>query len=309
MIWDGVIVGAGISALWLASELQRQNKKIVLIEKSSGLGGRIATRRSPPCIFDHGAQFIKTPSVFPAGASHWFSQNGFDYYTFAGGMTQWPKQLSQNLGIRKSEKVLTLQEASDFIEVTTDLGLKYRCKKLFITAPLPQGLEILSESGLSFPEELAQISYAKALVGLFHLDPSALNIKLPPYQGHVNENIFSVSDQQSKNVSPEPALTVVMTPSFSEKNFDDPDAESLEKTTQALLAHIALSPSQADKVFLSRQLKKWRFSHPLQTYAKPFELVGSHKNIVLLGDAFGGPSINGALRSAEAVAKFSADRP
>jgi hypothetical protein len=40
------------------------------------------------------------------------------------------------------------------------------------------------------------------------------------------------------------------------------------------------------------------YSHPLKTHTAPFERVGTLKNIFLLGDAFGGGSLSGAIRSA-----------
>jgi renalase len=56
-----IIVGAGISGLAAAYHLNQHapSLRIHCIEKSRGIGGRVATRRRDGAIFDHGAQFFR----------------------------------------------------------------------------------------------------------------------------------------------------------------------------------------------------------------------------------------------------------
>ena len=51
-------VGAGLSALSAAGVLRRAGFSVRLFEKSSGPGGRMATRRAGLYVFDHGAQYF-----------------------------------------------------------------------------------------------------------------------------------------------------------------------------------------------------------------------------------------------------------
>ena len=51
------IIGAGLSGLVVARQLGHM-ANVTIFEKSKGVGGRIATRRSGPYSFDHGAQFF-----------------------------------------------------------------------------------------------------------------------------------------------------------------------------------------------------------------------------------------------------------
>ena len=53
------IIGAGISGLVCARLLVEQGMEVTVFEKSRGVGGRMATRRTPEgCHFDHGAQYF-----------------------------------------------------------------------------------------------------------------------------------------------------------------------------------------------------------------------------------------------------------
>ena len=53
------VIGAGISGLVCARLLVEQGMEVTVFEKSRGVGGRMATRRTPEgCHFDHGAQYF-----------------------------------------------------------------------------------------------------------------------------------------------------------------------------------------------------------------------------------------------------------
>ena len=53
------IVGAGLSGVTCAASLHEQGISVRVFEKSRGIGGRMATRRTPAGLhFDHGAQYF-----------------------------------------------------------------------------------------------------------------------------------------------------------------------------------------------------------------------------------------------------------
>src|ERR671910_2039609 len=53
-----IVVGAGISGLLAAHELQSEGWRVTVLDKGRGVGGRMATRRLGEGNFDHGAQFF-----------------------------------------------------------------------------------------------------------------------------------------------------------------------------------------------------------------------------------------------------------
>ena len=52
------VIGAGIAGIACARTLQQAGHTVQLFEKSQGVGGRMATRRSPFGSFDHGTQYF-----------------------------------------------------------------------------------------------------------------------------------------------------------------------------------------------------------------------------------------------------------
>lgn len=61
--WDAVVVGAGIAGLCAAGELAAAGRRVLVLDKSRGVGGRLATRRVGEAVCDHGAQFFTVRSA------------------------------------------------------------------------------------------------------------------------------------------------------------------------------------------------------------------------------------------------------
>jgi len=53
-----LVIGAGLSGLTLAQALRQSGLDVSIIEKSGGIGGRLATRQDETGSFDHGAQYV-----------------------------------------------------------------------------------------------------------------------------------------------------------------------------------------------------------------------------------------------------------
>ena len=53
------IVGAGMTGLTAAAELQKEGIEVFLLDKGKSVGGRMATRRVGDGKADHGAQFFE----------------------------------------------------------------------------------------------------------------------------------------------------------------------------------------------------------------------------------------------------------
>ncbi len=59
---DVAIIGAGLAGVAAAGDLAAAGKSVLLIDKSRGIGGRMATRRHAGTRIDHGAQFFTARS-------------------------------------------------------------------------------------------------------------------------------------------------------------------------------------------------------------------------------------------------------
>jgi renalase len=301
------IIGAGICGLTLANKLSEESIDNFILEKSKGVGGRLATRRDGEATYDHGAAFYLQSNFEPniwherwqnAGLTKlWFSENERLHFCGASGMTSLAKDLAQNVKVYFSEKVVKLDVSQNSVSVLCESNKFFEAQKIVLTSPLPQVLEILNASQINYPADLNNIVFGKALVGLFEIEDENkieynFNILKP------NSNIFTLANNQAKRISKKFALSVVMSGSWSDQHFKFDDTQIL-----------ALMQIEMQKYFkfemhvIKAQLKKWRYAQPRTVYKDKHVSLNSGQ-IILAGDAFGGGSIAGALRSAQSAFEF-----
>ncbi len=61
---DVAVIGAGMAGLVCAQQLKQAGYSVLVVEKSRGLGGRVATRRLHDIWADHGACYLKPKGEF-----------------------------------------------------------------------------------------------------------------------------------------------------------------------------------------------------------------------------------------------------
>jgi len=181
---DVVIVGAGIAGLSAATELVASGRRVLVLEKSRGVGGRMATRRVGEAVCDHGAQFftVRGPAfggmvteAHAAGSvATWcegFSQaaaidatvtpatDGHARWRGASGMTDLPKRLAAQLPadrcvVRTSVKVAAIGVADGRVWISLDPGPEaggpttMHAAAAIVTSPVPQSLDLFAAGGL-----------------------------------------------------------------------------------------------------------------------------------------------------------------
>ncbi len=321
-----VIVGAGIAGLVAAHELVAAGVDVAMVDKGRSVGGRLATRRIGEARLDHGAQFftVRTPA-FQRRVDDWLDRglldvwnHGFDpdatdghpRYVATGGMNSLAKDLASGLDgttctVETSTMAFTVRHpaaASPSIsgddsvaawEVVIDDATVRTGDAVILTSPLPQSLALLVDSEVEMDSTLMRTEYDRTICLLVTLDrPAAL-----PSTGAVQggDEVFGfIGDNRSKGVSPVDAITFHANPQWSEAHWDD-DAELLE-----LLTHEARR-WLGDATIIEAQVKKWRLATPRSIWPDPC-WASADGTIVMAGDAFAGPKVEGAHNSGLAAA-------
>lgn len=178
-LFDTIIVGAGVSGVACYNELQ-SNQSVLILEKSRGIGGRTSRRSAADASFDMGAQFFTvrdpvfakvierlknrghvaewTPKIDQLYQGNW--RNAKESRRFVGvpAMNSWLKELvdRQHIQFEKTVKKIVQDEGVWSVE-GDDFNINSR--KLVLTQPLPQVLELCSNSNLSLPNQLQSATY------------------------------------------------------------------------------------------------------------------------------------------------------
>jgi renalase len=303
----------------VASKLKSNDVQVKLIDKGRAPGGRMATKEMGGAIFDYGAQFLTTRErIFREMVESWLTKNavkpwyrgplGNMRYVGADGMRAVPKLLSAGLDMALSEKVTGLSFSKGIWQVTTvphgsDKQQKYEADFLVLTAPVPQSLALLVDSGIDLDydeeEELKRIQYRRCISVLAQLNgPAGL-----PNPGAMDLNhpvLRWIGDNSVKGVSPvEGSITISSSVRFADAHWDTPDEERSK-----LLVAAAKPFLKSDIVEFSSH--RWGFSEPTRLYKErqPFRktyLLDEKLRLAMCGDGFGGPRIEAAAMSGIAL--------
>jgi renalase len=315
------VVGAGVAGLTAARALSADHE-VVVLDKGRSVGGRLATRRMGEAVVDHGAQFFTVRGdAFQAQVDDWLDRDiarvwchgfgerpdGHPRYRGTSGMNSLAKDLATGLDHRPGQMVFTCRPTESGWDVVVDDGDVHDADALVLTCPVPQSWALLVQAELGIPEELFRREYHRTIGLLARLDgPSAV-----PQPGGVQFDPADpsapfgfIADNAMKGISPVPALTFHATQPWSTEHWDD-DVETLG----TLLLERA-KPWLGDARVIETQVKKWRFAGPVEPWAEPCWVDDEHR-VVLAGDLFAGPKVEGAynsgLAAADAVRAFTAD--
>jgi predicted NAD/FAD-dependent oxidoreductase len=319
-----IVVGAGISGLLAADGLQRVGWDVTILDKGSGVGGRMATRRVGGGTFDHGAQFFTVRGdrfsdlvdgwVGGGAASEWArgfadadgmpNEDGHPRYRGAGGMTSIPKHVASGLDVRTSERVIRIDAGDDGWDVVCESGLQFEGSTLVLAMPVPQALRLVSSGNHRLPDgarsKLEAVSYDPCLALMLLLDgpsgvpePGGMQIK--------GEPLDWISDNQRKGISDTPAVTIHAGPEWSRSHFEDDEAEITQHLISLASGHLGtdLAPSVVES-----SLARWRYSWVTNSHPEPFLAAPEASPLLFCGDAFGQPKVEGAALSGLAAADY-----
>ena len=302
-----VVVGAGLAGLVAARELAANDVDVSLLDKGRSVGGRLATRRIGDARLDHGAQFftVRTPAFrhrvdewVARGVVHVWNQ-GFDdgvehpRYVGSAGMNSIAKDLATGLEVETSTMAFAVRSGTERRwEVVIDDATVRAADAVLLTSPIPQSLALLIDSGIELDGTLMRTEYDRTIGLLATLDGPP---RLPDTGGVQDpDDVFSfIGDNQSKGVSADPAVTFHANPAWSEAHWDDDDL------LDQLIA--AAAPWLGETSIVEAQVKKWRLATPRTIWPDPCWSTADD-TIVLAGDAFAGPRVEGAHNSGLAAA-------
>ncbi len=311
---DVMVIGAGMAGLIAAAELQRACRRVLVLDKGRGVGGRLASRRIDGATFDHGAQFITTRDPRFAAVLEQGRQDGTmeewcrGFAGAADGHARWrgkpamsavAKYLALDLDLLLEMPVAALHRTGDRWRAETTTGRTFTAGAVVLTPPVPQSLALLDASGIVLAPEmrtrLAAIEYERCLAVMAVLDGAS---RIPPPGGLTPADgpIAWIADNQLKGISAEPAVTIHATHAFSLEHWD----RDRQASGRALLDAAAESLGATVMTF---QVHGWRYSKPMRVDEEPCVLVSQSPPLVLAGDAFAGPRVEGAALSGWAAAQ------
>lgn len=331
---DIAVIGAGLAGLICARQLQRIGYRVAIIEKSRGLGGRVATRRLRETCADHGVRYLENQGELTQQLIQILSDrqilhpwlnvlyqleretlhptSPFLRYAASAGITSVAKFLATDLEICRGQRVVAIAPAANQwelqLESTTGESIpNVQAKALVVAIPAPQALALLeplnSAVPASFLEELRLVEFEPCLSAIATY-PNARQSDLANFAEAItfskDSDLTWLSMESSKRPGDRQAVIVAQSSSeFAQRHLDTTDLQPagrhlLEQATKVGLPWLNMPETL--------QVHRWRYAFASQPLPNQYLETNTPLPLVCSGDWCGGRQIEDALRSGMAAA-------
>ena len=293
------IIGAGITGAAAAYRLSQLGVAADVYETGSNAGGRMARSQLGEAVFDHGAQFFTTrgnefrtlvEAAETEGATRVWTRgfgeapDGYERWRGVPDMTALAAWL-----LAKSEAKVYLESP------VVDLG-QLSASGIILTPPIPVSVSLARDSGLEPPSglmgRLEAVQYKRTIAVLLVLKGSLRGM---PADGGIqlsdDQDLAFITDNCQKGVSSRPALTIHLSNDASLDLWDQTD----ETIMNFAIARARSWVEVGDVV--DQSITRWRYAGPAEVLPESSATWGQEPSLVIAGEAFNGPKVEGAFNS------------
>ncbi|SEK77082.1 NAD(P)/FAD-dependent oxidoreductase [Ectothiorhodospira marina] len=299
------IIGAGIAGLAAARRLADRGYDCTVLEKSRGLGGRMATRRADGLQFDHGAQyFTARGEALQAYVRSWQQEGvvaewGSGRLVGCPGMTAPAWALARGLTIHRNCRVTHLDHHPEGWTLHADHGpdddtLAMAFDAVLLAIPAPQAMALAATTGIDFPA-LQQVRYAPTITLMAAFDhPLPLaDVVIEPTEGPLAW-IARNATKPGRDTEPETVVAHAGS-EWSRAHVDTPTEALGEPLLEALRAMVGKAQP------FHWQVHRWLYARVEQAAGTPC-LWDAQQRIGACGDWALGARVEAAFDSGEALA-------
>lgn len=276
------IVGAGVAGLGAARLLAQERHEVVVFERLDRVGGRCATTRIGPFIFDPGATSIAPRGkalepvmlseldtsdlakvlkpiyihnalrVMPGDPSHM----RVDRYTYHSGNEILPFLLASGIEVRTGKTIEYVRPRSQGYELENE-----EFDAVILATPLPETVHLLSGSGEQ--RSIGHVFYRACISVLLGYDKEMPEINyhaiVDPEQRHPL-TWLSIESVKCSGRAPEgqTAMVAQLSPQYSKTYFDAADSAIVTSTVEYIQRLYGIAWSTP----IVHEVVRWRYSQP-----------------------------------------------
>lgn len=330
---DVAVIGAGMAGLVCAQQLRQAGYSVVVVEKSRGLGGRVATRRLHGTCADHGACYLKpkgellgqfvdllsarnileiwTDTVYEFNADASLSQptSPSPRYVAPQGMSAVAKFLAQGLDILLNQRVIAITPTpeNNWRLTLESSNEELTANALVVAIPAPQAVALLEPLGNGFLDtvfldNLRSIEFYPCISAIAGYPPNSQPLPQWKALSFVDDTDLAwIGLDSSKRPNPQqPHFVVQSSANFAQLHLESADLHSagqymLQRAAQTLAIPWLENPDWM-------QVHRWRYAFPKSFWHEAFLSAATPLPLVCCGDWCGGNLVEGAMLSGIAAA-------
>jgi len=330
---DIAVIGAGLAGLICAQQLQQAGYRVVVVEKSRGLGGRVATRRLQGTCADHGVRYLEVQGELSQQLIKILSDRQILHpwldtlcqleddlhplpssqrYAASAGITSVAKFLATGLEIWRGQRVVAIAPVTNQWKLQLEPApgepmLNLQAKALVIAIPAPQALMLLellaSVVPASFLEKLRSVEFEPCLSAIATY-PMARQQDFANFAEAIsfpqNSDLTWLSLESSKRPGDrQPVIVAQSSPEFAQHHLDTADLQPAGQHLLEQAAKLGLPWLKAPEIL---QVHRWRYAFASRPLPNRYLETDTPLPLVCSGDWCGGKQVEDALSSGAAAA-------
>ncbi|MCU0550760.1 MAG: FAD-dependent oxidoreductase [Leptolyngbya sp. Prado105] len=311
------IVGAGMSGLTCAQLLHQAGYKVVVLDKSRGLGGRMATRRLHGTYADHGVCYLKPKSDEFQNLLHhlvdrkvsrvWTqtihefvdgqiraSQKSAPCYVSANGISAIAKCLSIGLTLRLNHRVSEIREGW---QLHCESGEVISARAVVVAIPAPQAAQLYQL------EPLKRVEYS-ACISAIALYPTERQAEVEALEwkglGCSDAELGWIGIDSTKQVDPaQPSVVVQSNAAFAARHLEDLELQQVGERLLQRASEVGLPWLTSPELL---QVHCWRYAFPITPITEKYLAADTVAPLFFTGDWCGGNRVENAFEAGVATA-------
>jgi predicted NAD/FAD-dependent oxidoreductase len=328
---DVIVIGAGMAGLICAQQLKQAGLDVTIVEKSAGVGGRMATRRLQGTWVDHGAQLLSVKSdnfgrfvrrLQDKGIVQEWTRDVYQLstsgllppdvdarhprYCCPMGMTAIAKYLVSEIPIITNTRIMGASHSESKWQLVSDRQGILETSAIVSTIPAPQFLPVFEEvlaPAPSFLQAVRSVNFAPSVTIMAGYNSS----NLIPDEWQAIQcidnpilNWISYDTSKHSDKSIQPVFVFQSTAEFAKQSMDEPDLEMVGKPllNQAgrLLEKWLANPEWW-------QVHRWRYALAEDSLGVSCLSTSIPLPLICAGDWCAGKNIEAAYQSGIAAAE------
>lgn len=325
------IVGAGMAGLICAKTLQDAGRDVVVIDKSRGLGGRLATRRLANTHADHGVCYLKPKGdrfkafiqdlvdrnivslwsdrlhTLNADGELLLDANPSARYAAPNGATAIAKDLAQGLTVELGQVINAIRPIEQGWQLTSqNPDFDLTASIVILAIPAPQALPLVQTIANSeFIQQIEDVTFAPSLTAIAAYSPelrsqfTATNLRGVTCDDKI---LGWIGFDSTKQLNPtQPTIILQSNAEFASAHFDSTDLPAIAQQLCDRAAEVLALPTIATPELL--QIQRWKYAFAVNPITAPVLAATTTAPLFCIGDWCGGNRVENAFLSGLAMAE------
>lgn len=320
-----IVIGAGLSGLVCAQKLRHAGVDVTIVEKSAGVGGRMATRRIQGTWVDHGAQYITVRSDTFARFIHKLEHEGivqewtrtiykltpegllapdaddmYPRYSSSQGMTAIAKHLAEGQNIKLGKRIVAVDVKDGRWHLTCEDGEALKAAAVVATMPAPQFLPLFEAVLSKAPTFLKTVKMVKFAPCIAIMAGYSSQQEIPPEWQAItctDDPMLSwigLDSSKHSTDSTQPVFVFQSTAEFARQSLEEHDLEIAGKPLlEQVSYHLAPWFSQPEWW----QVHRWHYALAQEALGVACLSTELPLPLVCAGDWCAGENLEGAYQS------------